>query len=222
MFFHYHPYEPILNNSTKLLIVGTLPPPRFCQKEFKPKDVNFCYGSQDNLFWQILNNIFNLNLTFYNSTEAINERKEFLINNKIGVCDIVESCYRNKFDASDLTMENIILRDILKYLKDYKNIETIIFTGGNSKNSSEYFFKRVLKKNNIKIELINKNLPKQHRFIFDNRIITTISLTSPSNAANKSIGANIYYKQKKEENPKYTTFDFRIEQYKKVFLTQES
>ena len=53
------------------------------------------------------------------------------------------------------------------------------------------------------------------------RVFTTISLTSPSNAANKSIGANIYYKQKKEENPKYTTFDFRIEQYKKVFSTQE-
>jgi hypothetical protein len=118
-------------------------------------------------------------------------------------------------------MQNVVLRDILEYLKSYKKIETLIFTGGNSKNSPEYFLKKILKQNNIKIELIDKNLPKIHKFTFDNRVFTTISLTSPSNAANKSIGANEYYKKRKKENPKYTTFDFRVEQYERFFLIWE-
>ena len=58
MFFHYHPYEPFLNKNTKFLIIGTLPPPRFCGKDLKLKDVDFCYGSKDNLLWQIINKIF--------------------------------------------------------------------------------------------------------------------------------------------------------------------
>lgn len=217
MFFHFHPYKPILDKNTKFLIVGTLPPPRFCQKNLKIKDVYFPYGSQDNLLWQVIDKIFNLSLLFDNSQEAIKQREEFILKNKIGICDIVESCTRTKLDASDATMQDIVLRDILGYLKSYKKIDTLIFTGGNSKNSPEYFLKKILKQNNIKIALIDKNLPKKHKFIFDNRVFTTISLTSPSNAANKSIGANEYYKKRKKENPNYTTFDFRVEQYGRVF-----
>ena len=221
MFFHYHHYEPFLNKNTKFLIIGTLPPPRFCGKDLKLKDVDFCYGSKDNLLWQIINKIFKLDLIFENTLKARNQRKEFLINNQIGICDIVESCQRFKLDASDSSMENIVLRDILKYLENYKNIKTLIFTGGSSKNSPEYFLKKILKQNNIKVELISNNLPKTHQFIFDNRVFTAISLTSPSNAANKSIGTNINYKLQKQINPNYTTFDFRVNQYKKVFLNFE-
>jgi hypothetical protein len=49
-------------------------------------------------------------------------------------------------------------------------------------------------------------------------VYTTISLTSPSNAANRAIGSSALYKRRKTENPSYTTFDFRVDQYGKVFL----
>lgn len=218
MFFHYHPYEPFLNKDTKIIIVGTLPPPRFCTKEYKKEDVLFCYGSQDNLLWRVLDKIFNLNLLFDNSKEAVTQRKKFLVSQKIGICDIVNSCKREKVDASDIGMQDIQLRDILKYIKEYKNIETIIFTGGLCKNSPEYFLRKILKEKKIKIEIVDKNIPKIHKFKYEKRVIKTISLTSPSNAANRSIGANPYYKQKKLENKNYTTFDFRKEQYKNVFI----
>ena len=217
MFFHFHPYKPFLNQDTEKIIVGTLPPPRFCNKEFKERDVDFCYGSKDNLLWQAINKIYNLNLAFENTKEEINKRKEFLLKQKIGICDIVESCQREKIDASDIGMSEIILRDILGYVKEYKNIQTLIFTGGLCKNSPEYFLRQILKKENIPLELICENIPKKHKFIYDNREIQTISLTSPSNAANRSIGANTYYKKMKKENQNYTTFDFRVEQYERVF-----
>ena len=108
MFKHKHPYPPfILENSTKL-IVGTLPPPRFYKGVLKEGDVDFCYGSIDGLLWKVLNQIFKLNLKFETTDFAINQRKEFLKNRNIGICDIVESCERQKIDASDLGMENFL------------------------------------------------------------------------------------------------------------------
>lgn len=218
MFHHYHPYEPFLQENTQKVIVGTLPPPRFCTKEYKEKDVLFCYGSQDGMLWKSLDRIFDLKLIYNNSQEAVKQRKDFLISHKIGVCDIVGACKREKIDASDLGMSQIELRDILRYIKKYKDIHTLIFTGGNSKNGPEYFLRQVLKKENIKYNLINSEIPKEHQFTYDNRVIKTISLTSPSNAANRSIGANSLYKKRKEQNPNYSTFDFRVEQYEKVFI----
>lgn len=114
-------------------------------------------------------------------------------------------------------MRDIVLRDILGYLKKYPEIDTIIFTGGYCKNSPEYFLRQILKENNIKYINISNEIPKIHQFSFENRTIKTISLTSPSNAANRSIGANKVYKERKAENSNYSTFDFRVEQYKKVF-----
>jgi len=216
LFFHYHPYKPFLNIDTKIIIMGTLPPPRFCTKELKNADVDFCYGSKDNLLWKIFDKIFSLNLLFENSKEAIKQREDFLKSNKIGICDIVKSCNRKGFDASDSYMFDVRLRDILKYLKIYKNIDTIFFTGKNSKNSPEYFFKKILKEQNIDFIQVKDDFLRVHKFVFDSRIFRAISLISPSNAANKSIGSNILYKKIKLENENYTTFDFRVDEYKKA------
>ena len=217
MFHHFHPYEPFINQDTNKIIVGTLPPPRFCNKEFKTNDVDFCYGSKDGLLWKALDIIFDLKLEYINTKEEIEKRKNFLIKEKIGVCDIVSSCKREKVDASDIGMSEVKLRDILNYIELYKNIDTIIFTGGNSKNGPEYFLRRILKAQNIKFIEVSKQIPKVNYFTFNNRVITTISLTSPSNAANRFIGSNILYKENKKKNSVYSTFDFRVEQYEKVF-----
>jgi len=217
MFYHFHPYKVFINKQTTKIIVGTLPPYRFCTKDLKNQDVDFNYGSCDNLLWRVIDKIYNLNFLYDNTKLAIKQRKEFLIKNNIGICDIVESCKRKKLDASDIGMEDIKLRDILKFLKEYPNIDTIIFTGGYCKNSPEYFLRKVLKQNNILYENISDEIPKTHKFYYEKRQIQTISLTSPSNAANRSIGANKIYKENKKNNPKYSTFDFRVDQYKNVF-----
>ena len=113
MFLHQHPYIPFIKNDTSKLIVGTLPPPRFSTGELLERDVDFCYGSYYNSLWLFIDKIHNLDLQYNNSKEAVKERKQFLINHKIGVCDIVDSCEREKIDASDLGMQNIKLRDLV-------------------------------------------------------------------------------------------------------------
>ena len=133
MFEHKHPYKPFIPKNTTKLIVGTLPPPRFSNGILKKGDVNFCYESIDGQLWKILNEIFQLNLHFETTDDAIQQRKEFLTKNNIGICDIVESCERKKIDASDVGMENIILRNMLYFLKKYTSVHTLLLTGGNSK-----------------------------------------------------------------------------------------
>jgi G:T/U-mismatch repair DNA glycosylase len=233
MFFHKHPYKPFIQKDTKKLIVGTLPPPRFSTGELLEKDVDFCYGSYYNSLWLFIDKIHNLNLRYDNSQQAIEERKQFLINHKIGVCDIVESAEREKIDASDLGMQNIKLRNIIGYLKVYPSIETILFTGGNSKNGPEYFFRRHIRDYGLKLELVNNEVPRIHQFTLceselvsesekakidePKRIIKTVSLTSGSGAANISISRLPLYKQLKAKNPDFNTFDFRVMQYSEYF-----
>ena len=226
MFKHTHPYKPFIKNDTTKLIVGTLPPPRFSTGKLLEKDVNFCYGSYYNSLWLFIDKIHGLNLRYDNSNEAIEERKAFLIENKIGVCDIVDSAERDKIDASDLGMKNIKLRNIIRYLVQYPNIDTLLFTGGNSKNGPEYFFRRHLKDYSLKLELINNETPRTHQFVIpneahqsasSNRIIKTVSLTSGSGAANISISRIPLYKQLKAKNPKFNTFDYRVLQYREFF-----
>ena len=217
MFLHQHPYPPFIKNDTQKLIVGTLPPPRFSTRELLEKDVDFCYGSYYNSLWLYIDKIHQLGLRFDNSKEAIEERKQLLIQHKIGVCDIVESCEREKIDASDLGMKHIKLRDVVGYLKQYPTIHTILFTGGNSKNGPEYFFRKHIKEYDLKLEVLSNEVPRIHEFKLDNRIVKTVSLTSASGSANRAIGSLPLYKKLKNENPKFNTFDFRVMQYREFF-----
>lgn len=226
MFLHQHPYPPFINDDTTKLIVGTLPPPRFSVGELLEKDVDFCYGSYYNSLWLFIDKIHHLNLRFDNSEEAVDQRKAFLTAHKIGICDIVASAEREKIDASDLGMSNIELRDIIGYLKDFPNIDTLLFTGGNSKNGPEYFFRKHLKSYGLKLQVVSNEVPRIHEFRLpvqskttvknssEYRTIKTVSLTSGSGAANISISRMPLYQHLKAKNPNFNTFDFRVLQYR--------
>jgi len=244
MFLHTHPYEPFLFKEATKLIVGTLPPPRFTTRNFKDGDVDFCYGSRDGQLWLILDRIFGLNLKFETTVEAIQQRKKFLTERKIGICDIVASAERSKVDASDLGMQNIKLRDLIGYLQQYPNVDTLLFTGGNSKNGPEYFFRKLIKEHKLELKEVSNEVPRIHEFDLpvmlnlnseplpelvegcrravresntDSRIVRTVSLIAPSGAANRAIGSLQKYKDLKNGNPDFNTIDFRVMQYTPFF-----
>lgn len=219
MFKHQHPYPPFIPDGTEKLILGTLPPPRFTTGDLKPDDVDFCYGSRDGQLWQIINRIFDLDLIFENSEKAKQQRINFLKTNKIGVCDMVDCAYREKIDASDLGIQNAELRPIIPILKSYQSIKTLLFTGGNSKNGPEYFFRKHLKNYpEIQLKKVNEEVPRIHQFqLEENRIIKTVSLTAPSGAANRAVGSMALYKKLKKQNPDMNTLDFRVLQYAPYF-----
>jgi hypothetical protein len=114
-------------------------------------------------------------------------------------------------------MQNVVLRDLIAYLKLYKKVDTLLFTGGNSKNGPEYFFRRHIKDYHLKLRVISSDVPRIHSFELDDRIIKTVSLTAPSGAANRAVGGLEAYKIMKDKNPKINTVDFRVLQYAQFF-----
>ena len=219
MFHHIHPYPPYIPETATKLIVGTLPPPRFTTGDLKEGDVDFCYGSRDGQLWTILDKIFGLDLKFETTAEAIEQREYFLQKRGIGICDIVSSARREKVDASDVGMSEVELRDLVVVLQRNPKIETLLFTGGNSKNGPEYFFRKKLKEYDISLKLISNQVPRIHHFQLpeNGRIIKTVSLIAPSGAANRAVGSLAAYKKMKEEFPEKTTIDFRVELYRPFF-----
>ena len=219
LFYHYHPYDPYLPEGATKLIVGTLPPPRFTSGDLKEGDVNWCYGSRDGQLWPILDRIFDLNLVYETSQFAIDQRQNFLASRGIGICDIVSAARREKIDASDLGMQEIELRNLIEILEEYPLIDTLLFTGGNSKNGPEYFCRRHFKTIGISMEVISNEVPRIHYFMLpkSERKITTISLTAPSGAANRAVGSMQFYKDMKAVDPNFNTFDFRVLQYRLFF-----
>ena len=238
MFLHTHPYEPFLFPEATKLIVGTLPPPRFTTGELKEGDVDFCYGSRDGQLWRILDRIFGIGLKFETSRQAVDQRKEFLINRKIGICDIVASAERDKIDATDLGMSQIELRDLISVLYSYPNINTMIFTGGNSKNGPEYFFRKLVREYGLEYRVKSPVVPRVHELTLPQslgipesrsngslrslstpagRKIKTISLTAPSGSANRAIGSMKDYQEIKNRQPDFNTFDYRVMQYSPFF-----
>lgn len=220
MFFHQHPYAPFIPENATKLIVGTLPPPRFSTGELKEGDVDFCYGSRDGMLWQIIDQIFHLGLKYENTMEAIEQREQFLIKNGIGISDMVESCMREKIDASDIGMTDVVLRDQIDILRRHPSIHTLLFTGGNSKNGPEYFFRKLLKKYDLGLKVIANDVPRVHQFVLDGQTISTISLIAPSGSANRAVGSMELYKHLKRKNPDFNTIDFRVMQYRE-FLEAE-
>jgi uncharacterized membrane protein len=77
-------------------------------------------------------------------------------------------------------MQNIELRNVLDYLEKYPKVKTLLFTGGNSKNGLEYFFRKHLKEYDVSLVNISNTVPRLHHFIhpITKNNIKTVSLIS--------------------------------------------
>jgi aspartate carbamoyltransferase regulatory subunit len=90
--------------------------------------------------------------------------------------------------------------------------------GGMSVNGPGYLLKKQLQSHKVPFKIESKEAIKTLEFKINHRDIRAYALISPSSAANRAIGNFSFYRQQKSQNPDYTVMDFRIDQYKKVFL----
>ena len=131
---------------------------------------------------------------------------------------MVDYAMREKIDASDLGMKEVKLRNMIEILKENPSVETLLFTGGNSKNGPEYFFRKHIRDHKkIQLKRMSDEVPRIHEFNLEERTITTVSLTAPSGAANRAVGSMQHYKYLKQKNPEMNTLDFRVLQYEPFF-----
>lgn len=119
-----HPFETLINPDTKLLVVGTFP----TYKENYRDTYTFFYAGKDNNFWRIIEQVFTHTFRYNRGNKAVEERKQFLTQNKIGMTDMHEKCYRINQKSGDEFLYPIILKDIFSLLNQPNSIERIILT----------------------------------------------------------------------------------------------
>ena len=93
-----HTFPPIYNEHSEILILGSFP-------SVKSREQQFYYGHTQNRFWKVLAYVLGVPIP-----ETIEEKKAMLLEHRIAVWDVIESCTIT--GSSDTSIKNVIVNDI--------------------------------------------------------------------------------------------------------------
>ncbi len=118
-----HPFPPLYNENSKVLILGSFP-------SVKSREQMFFYGHPQNRFWKVMSAVFK-------SVEPISkeEKTQFLLSHGIALWDVIASCEIT--GSSDSSIKDVVANDISVILKS-ADIRTIYVNG---KTAEKYFNK---------------------------------------------------------------------------------
>ncbi|MBD8081281.1 DNA-deoxyinosine glycosylase [Chryseobacterium caseinilyticum] len=153
-------FPPIVDQESKILILGTVPGVKSLEKQEY-------YGHPQNKFWKIIFNLFREEFT-----ENYVEKIAVLKKNKIALWDVIDTCERK--GSLDSEIRNEEANDIKDLLEKHPNIGVIFCNGGKSFKN----LKKILDKNSeIPIYLLPSTSPLYtvsfERKLEDWKILTT-------------------------------------------------
>ena len=117
-------FEPVFNQSSKVLILGSFP-------SVKSREVEFYYGHKQNRFWKTVCGFFGDEIP-----QNIEEKKQFLLKRGIALWDIVTEC--EIVGSQDVTIKNYKTANLENLLQN-SEISFIILNG--SKAYSIFYYK---------------------------------------------------------------------------------
>ncbi len=109
-----HPIEPVYDKESKILILGSFP-------SVKSREQGFFYGHPQNRFWKVLAKVFD-----EETPTEIEEKRAFLLRNRVAVWDVIHSC--NIVGSADSSITDVEVNDLSKIL-DAAPIERIFVNG---------------------------------------------------------------------------------------------
>ncbi len=121
-----HPFPPLYNKDSKILILGSFP-------SVKSREQMFFYGHPQNRFWNVISTVFECDMP-----ETVEEKKQFLLENGIALWDVIASCEIT--GSSDSSIKNVKVNDLSKILKE-ADIRQIFVNG----RTAEKYFKKYIK-----------------------------------------------------------------------------
>ena len=133
-------FDPIIDNHSKILILGSMPGPESIRK-------NEYYGNPRNQFWRISYQIFDSK-----PESSYEKRTEFLLKKGIALWDVLQGCQRE--GASDSKITNEKPNDFQTFFERYRNLKCVFFNG----SKAEKLFKKHIGFEIPQIELF-KRLP---------------------------------------------------------------
>ena len=127
-----HTFEPIFDENSKILILGSFP-------SVKSRENQFYYGHPKNRFWKVLAHVLNVDVP-----NTIDEKKQMLLKNHVAIWDVIESC--SIVESSDTSIKDVVVNDFNEILKK-SQIEAIFVNGG---KAYELYHKYAEKETGIK------------------------------------------------------------------------
>lgn len=98
-----HGFEPIYDEHSRVLILGTLP-------SVKSREQQFYYGHPQNRFWKLLAGITGEEQV----PASIPEKTQFLLKHRIAIWDVIAEC--DIIGSSDSSIKNVVPADLTRIL----------------------------------------------------------------------------------------------------------
>ena len=147
-----HTFEPVYDEKSQILILGSLP-------SVKSREKGFYYGHPQNRFWKVL-----ARLLEWGEPITIEDKKKMLLENKIAIWDVLESC--DIIGSSDSSIKNPVTADIPGLLKK-TNIKKIYVNGT---TAGKYYKKYIFPITGIEAVVLQSTSPLNCRYKVDKLI----------------------------------------------------
>lgn len=145
-----HTIEPIYDENSKILILGSFP-------SVKSREKAFYYAHPQNRFWRVLAGIFGVKDILSDNAE----KSAFLLSHKIALFDVIASCEIT--GSSDSSIRNVIPNDLTPILSN-ADIKGIYCNGA---SSFKLYGKYLEKITGIKAHLLPSTSPANASWTFD-------------------------------------------------------
>ena len=109
-----HPIPPVFDENSRVLILGSFP-------SVKSREQGFFYGHPQNRFWKVT-----AALCAEDAPQSIEEKRSFLLRNRIAVWDVIGSC--DIVGSSDASIRNVTAND-LSVILNAADIRAIFVNG---------------------------------------------------------------------------------------------
>lgn len=110
-------FPAVANNNAKILILGSMP-------SIKSLQDNQYYAHPRNSFWFIMTSLFG------NKTDLdYNARKALLLNNRVALWDVLNTCHRKGSLDSSIKNETVVVNDFNDFFKAHPLIKAVYFNG---------------------------------------------------------------------------------------------
>lgn len=144
-----HPFPPLYDDNSEILILGSFP-------SVKSREEMFFYGHPQNRFWRVIAAV-----TESKVPENISEKRELLLKNRIALWDVISSCEIT--GSSDSSIKNVVPNDISEILKNSR-IKRIYVNG---KTSEKYYNKYMRERTGINAVCLPSTSPANAKWTLE-------------------------------------------------------
>ncbi len=155
-----HPFKPIYDSSSKILILGTLP-------SVKSRENEFYYGHPKNRFWKVVASVVG-----ETEPKSVAEKTEMLLRHNIALWDVIDSC--DIAGSSDSSIRNVVPTDLCGIIKE-SGIERIF---ANGKKAAELYDKYQRAATGMDITVLPSTSPANAAWSFE-RLLAEWNVIKP-------------------------------------------